>query len=218
MPTNPLSDLELQQARDQSWNPAVRRLLDWYFATVAAPIGVQVAAEAAAALAAPPAPPAPAPVLPSPVISLAELRKLAGITGEQIAGLMRTQKERVADIESLDLELLDVDNLIQYTTALGMALTITVDLMPGAVRELITTRGKVSDLQREQQIAALRAGGQQTLETESTRGLRTSPAETASLAELGQVVDAEAEAGDTQPPAAGELPPRSEEQQAARLG
>ena len=200
---NPLSDLELNQAREQSWNPGVMRLLDWYAATVNAPIGLQVAAEAAAALA---APPAPAPVLPSPLISLAELRKLAGITAEQIAGLMRAPVARVADIESLDLELLDVDQLVQYTTALGMALTISVDLMPGAVRELISTRGKVSDLQREQQIASLRAGGQHTLETESTRGLRSSPAETASLAELGQVVDGEA-AADTQPPAAGELPP-----------
>jgi len=198
---NPLSDLELQQARDQSWNPAVRRLLDWYAATVNTPIGVQAAAPAPEPVPAA----APAPALPVPTISLGELRKLAGLTVAQLAGLVRLAPERVSDIESLDLELLDVDQLLTYTTALGMALTVTVDLMPGAPRELISTRGKVTELQREQAIASLRAGGQQTLETESTLGLRQSPTEAASLAELGEQVDADP-AGDTQPPAAGELP------------
>jgi transcriptional regulator with XRE-family HTH domain len=187
-----LNDNELQQARDQSWNPAVRRLLDWYFDT----------RDSAAAAAAPAAPIDAAPALPTLVISLAELRKLAGITQAQIAGLMRSSPARVEDIESLDLELLDVDQLLQYTTALGMALTITVDLVPGAVRELISTRGKVDHLQREQQIASLKPGGQHTSET---HGLGPSPAP--SLAELGQqVVDGSNAIRDTQPPGSDELP------------
>lgn len=186
MPIAQLNELELQQARDQSWNPAIRRLLDWYEDT-----RPRAAAPADAA-----------PALPALVISLAELRKLAGITQGQVAGLMRTSPGRVEDIESLDLELLDVDQLLQYTTALGMALTVTVDLVPGAVRELISTRGKVSDLQREQQIAALKPGGQHTSET---HGL--GPAAPPTLAELGQqVVDGSNAIRDTQPPASGELP------------
>jgi hypothetical protein len=184
---NPLNDLELQQAKDQSWNPAVRRLLDWYYETQHN--GAPNPAVSS---------PASAVQLPAPVISLGELRKLAGITLDQTAALMRAPLTRVGDIESLDLELLDVDQLLQYTTALGMALTISVDLMPGVVRELISTRGKVDQLQREQQIAALKPGGQHTSET---HGLVKPP----SLAELAdQVVDGNTR--DTQPPAGGELP------------
>jgi transcriptional regulator with XRE-family HTH domain len=142
--------------------------------------------------------------LPVPVISLGELRKLAGITQGQIAGLMRIAPERVEDIESLDLELLDVDQLLQYTTALGMALTVTVDLMPGATRELISTRGKVSDMKREQEIASLKLGGQHTSET---HGLAGAGASAPTLAELGQqLIDGSNAIRDTQPPGAGELP------------
>lgn len=199
MPIHPLNDGELQQARDASWNPAVRRLLEWYQATLNAPQhadappGAVAAPANPAAFAAPVAPAAPP--APLPIISLGELRKLAAYTVPQVAGLLRTADERVQDWESLDLELIDVYQLQQYTTAIGMPLTICVDLMPGVVREIYSTRGKVAELQKHMGSP----GGQHQ---SSTHGLSGGAAP--------EVVDGngDPEKGDTLPPGPGELPPQ----------
>jgi hypothetical protein len=204
MPIHPLNDTELQQARDVSWNPAVRRLLDWYTATLNAPQhadaapGIAAAAPANPVAFAPGAPAAPpAPVLPLPLISLSELRKLAAYTLPQVAGLMRTAEARVQDIESLDIELLDVDQLTMYTAALNMALTISVDLMPGAPREIYSTRAKLPELQK-----ILGSPGEKAPAPEAARGLGSDkpPAQPDQ-----QVVDGVDRVSDTLPPGPGEV-------------
>jgi hypothetical protein len=216
MAIHPLNDAEMQQAKEVSWNPAVRRLLDWYQATLNAPQHADAAPGAVAAPAnpaafAPPAAPAPAPaavVVSLPLISLGELRKLAAFTIPQVAGLLRTGDERVQDMESLDLELLDVFQLQQYTSAIGMALTICVDLMPGAVREIYTTRGKVAELQKHMG----RPGGQQTSSTHGLESAAPAPVVVPPAPAVPSNVEplADTEKGDTMPPGPGELPPQAE--------
>ena len=209
-----LNDDELRQARDASWNPAVRRLLDWYgYAqtlgrggpvgssdpqgiTVVAPIN-PAAYVGTAPPAAPPAP-APAPVV-LPPLSLGEARKLAAYTQQQVAGLLRVPLERVADLEALDLELLDVDQLVQYAAAIGMALTIQIDLMPGATREIFTTRGKVAELQK----ALGSPGGQHESQTHGLEGAAPAPA----VVDGAEPAPAEDKIPDTMPPGPGEPRP-----------
>jgi transcriptional regulator with XRE-family HTH domain len=182
----PLNSIEREQAMQQLWHPAVRRLLEFHDAAQAG--GATSEPGSAPALAAAPA----APALALPVISLGQLRQLCGLTVAQLAGALKLDAARVADLESLDIELLDVDNLITYCSALGMPLTITVDLSPGAPRDLISTRGKVTADQREQTFAAL--------------SKPPSSAEQLGLPDAEQLQEAGAGVHDTQPPAPGELP------------
>jgi transcriptional regulator with XRE-family HTH domain len=66
------------------------------------------------------------------VISLAELRALAGLTVEQLAGLMNATADAVRQIEALEPELLEVADLVAYCGALGLRVVITARA-PGLV-------------------------------------------------------------------------------------
>lgn len=74
------------------------------------------------------------------IVSLRELRHVVGLQADELAARMGVTVDAVEQLEALDVELLEVIHLIEYCRALGMALQISVDLLPRSPLTLLSTR------------------------------------------------------------------------------
>lgn len=72
--------------------------------------------------------------------SMAELRRVTGLRADELAARMGCSLAHVTEIESLDLELLEVIALIGYVEGLGMRLSLQVDIHPEAPLTILSTR------------------------------------------------------------------------------
>jgi transcriptional regulator with XRE-family HTH domain len=76
------------------------------------------------------------------MLSLRELRAIAGMTLVQMGERLGLQDEEVQELKRSELRSLTVDQLVRYCSALGMPVTITVGVhsRPAGKVEILSTR------------------------------------------------------------------------------
>lgn len=76
------------------------------------------------------------------MLTLRELRAIAGMTLAQLGEPLGLQDEEVQDLERSELRSLTVNQVVRYCDGLGMPLTISVDVhsRPKGTVEILSTR------------------------------------------------------------------------------